>query len=184
MDRAVIADFQNTIYQHYDQLGRHNLAWRLPEADGSFNAYKIMVSELMLQQTQVTRVSTKYPEFLATFPTVQALAVSELGDVLRVWSGLGYNRRAKFLHQAARMIIQDLGGIFPNTVAGLVALPGVGVNTAGAIVAYAYNQPVVFVETNIRTVYIYHFFRNDASVSDKQITNVAEPTLDYEHPRI
>lgn len=184
MNRAVIADFQNTIYQHYDQLGRHDLAWRLPEADGSFNAYKIMVSELMLQQTQVARVSIKYPEFLATFPTVQALAVAELGDVLRVWSGLGYNRRAKFLHQAARMIVQDLGGIFPNSVAGLVALPGVGVNTAGAIVAYAYNQPVVFVETNIRTVYIHHFFRNDASVSDKQIINVAELTLDSEHPRM
>jgi A/G-specific adenine glycosylase len=184
MDEATIAHFQATVYDHYAQRGRHDLAWRLPEADGTYNAYKIMVSELMLQQTQVTRVIPKYQEFLAAFPTPQSLASAELGDVLRVWSGLGYNRRAKFLYLAARMIVHDLNGLVPNTARELSTLPGVGVNTAGAIMSYAYNQPVVFIETNIRTVYIHHFFQDVSSVSDTQIAHTVAQTLDSEQPRV
>ena len=135
----------------------------------------------MLQQTQVARVIPKYETFLQNFPTVHSLAAATLGDVLRQWQGLGYNRRAKFLWQAAQEVVGQSG--FPTTFEGLVALPGVGKNTAGAILAYAYNQPVVFVETNIRTVYIYHFFEARTDVHDKEILELATQTVDYENPR-
>jgi A/G-specific adenine glycosylase len=176
-------DFQETAWQHYHQAGRHDLPWRLAEPDGSFDPYKIMVSELMLQQTQVNRVIAKYDEFLALFPTVAVLAAAPLGDVLRAWSGLGYNRRAKFLHQAAQQIQSEYGGVFPQTAPALVALPGIGVNTAGAILAYAFNQPVVFIETNIRTVFIHHFFDDRDGVADAEIFALVSETLDHEQPR-
>lgn len=135
----------------------------------------------MLQQTQVSRVIPKYQAFVERFPSVDALANSELGDVLRAWQGLGYNRRAKFLWQAAQAV-HDIGA-FPDIAAELVKLPGVGVNTAGAILAYAFNQPVVFVETNVRTVYIHHFFADRTDVHDKEIRALVGQTLDREQPR-
>lgn len=174
-------DFLELLWAHYNKSGRHDLPWRLPDADGNFDPYNIMVSELMLQQTQVARVIPKYEAFLAQFPTTEVLANVELGEVLRAWQGLGYNRRAKFLWQAAQEISK--AGAFPQTLEGLVALPGVGKNTAGAIMAYAYNQPVVFIETNIRTVYLYHFFADKDEVSDKELSRVVAQTLDTEHPR-
>jgi A/G-specific adenine glycosylase len=173
--------FLETMWDHYARHGREALPWRQPEPDGSFDPYKIMVSELMLQQTQVPRVIPKYAVFLEQFPTTQALAKAELGDVLRVWQGLGYNRRAKFLWQAAQMV--DSLKYFPDTPEELVKLPGVGRNTAGAILAYAHNRPVVFVETNVRTVYIHHFFHDHTDVADKDILSLVEQTLDYENPR-
>lgn len=154
------------------------MPWRLPTSDGTFNPYKIMVSELMLQQTQVPRVIPKYHEFVAKFPDAPSLAKASLGEVLKAWSGLGYNRRAKFLWQAAQHIVDGLDGKFPRTSEGLVVLPGVGKNTAGAIMAYAYNAPVVFIETNIRTVFIHHFFSGQTDVADKDIaTKVAETLM-------
>jgi A/G-specific adenine glycosylase len=138
-----------------------------------------MVSEIMLQQTQAARVIPKYQEFLTLFPTVQSLAAASLADVLKAWSGLGYNRRAKFLWQAAGQIKNT----FPDTLDDLVALPGVGVNTAGAILAYSFNQPVVFIETNIRSVYIHHFFEDRRDVHDTEILPIVKVTLDKEHPR-
>jgi A/G-specific adenine glycosylase len=176
-------EFQAEVWQYYAEFGRHDLLWRLPEPDGNFSPYKIMVSELMLQQTQVNRVLPKYDEFLRLFPSVQALAVSSLGDVLVAWQGLGYNRRAKFLWQSAQMVVNELNGEFPVTKEELVKLPGIGANTAGAVLAYAYNQPVSFVETNIRTVYIHHFFDNETEVSDKDILAIVERTLPLENPR-
>lgn len=137
----------------------------------------------MLQQTQVPRVVPKYAEFLALFPTVQALAAAPLASVLAAWSGLGYNRRAKFLWQAAQAIVQIHKGWVPSTLHELTALPGIGKNTAGAILAYAYGQPVTFVETNVRTVYIHHFFADETGVSDALILELAQATLDAEHPR-
>lgn len=172
--------FLETLRDFYAQHGR-DLPWRIPEPNGSFNPYKIIVSELMLQQTQVIRVIPKYYDFLERFPTVQILAQSDLGDVLRAWQGLGYNRRAKFLHGAAKIICEL--GRFPDTFPGLVQLPGIGANTAGAILAYAYNQPALFVETNVRTVYIHHFFADESDISDKTILSLLEQTLDREHPR-
>ncbi len=169
--------FQNTVWDFYAEHGRRALPWRQPEADGSFDAYKIMVSEIMLQQTQVQRVIPKFEAFVAEFPTVTALAQAPLGAVLQQWSGLGYNRRAKFLWQAAQQIVTEYDGELPHTSTALVKLPGIGPNTAGAILAYAYNQPVVFIETNIRTVFIHHFFADQEAVADRDILEVVARTL-------
>lgn len=173
--------FLETLWAYYAEHGRTELPWRAAEVDGSFDPYKIMVSELMLQQTQVQRVIPKYFAFLEQFPTVQSLARAELGNVLRAWQGLGYNRRAKFLWQAAKAIAEQ--GSFPRTQDELVKLPGIGPNTAGAILAYAYNQPVVFIETNVRTVYIHHFFEDRTDIHDKEIVGLVTQTLDREQPR-
>jgi A/G-specific adenine glycosylase len=169
--------FQDEVWGYYAAQGRHDLPWRVPEMDGSFDPYKVMVSELMLQQTQVNRVIPKYLEFLERFPTVRALAAARLGDVLIAWQGLGYNRRAKFLWQAAQIVVNELGGEFPRGQKELTALPGVGTNTAGAIMAYAYDEPVVFIETNIRTVFIHHFFKDQADVPDKAIAELVRKNL-------
>jgi A/G-specific adenine glycosylase len=177
LSQQQIADFQVTVRDYYQQSGRHTLPWRIPEADDSFDPYKILVSELMLQQTQVARVIPKYHEFLELFPTVQALADSSLAAVLTSWSGLGYNRRAKFLHQAAQMVVSDFDGVFPDTQAVLVQLPGVGKNTAGAILAYAYNQPITFIETNIRTVYFHYFLEGREAISDGEVAELVAQTL-------
>lgn len=173
--------FLETLWAYFAAHGRSDLPWRLSEPAGEFNPYKIMVSELMLQQTQVTRVVPKYLAFLEQFPTAQALAVASLGDVLRAWQGLGYNRRAKFLWQAAQ-VVSKLDQ-FPATLEALTKLPGIGPNTAGAILAYAYNRPVLFVETNIRTVYIHHFLAGCTSVSDKEVVSLLGQTLDNDSPR-
>ena len=183
MDEQQKAQFQATVWQFYDEQGRHDLPWRQPRADGSFDPYHILVSEIMLQQTQVPRVIPKYFEFLDAFPTVDALAAASLGDVLRLWNGLGYNRRAKFLWSAAQEIKARFHGVFPRDVTELVTLPGVGVNTAGAVAAYAFNSPVTFIETNIRTVYIHHFFADQKQVDDKALTMLVHETVDSTRSR-
>jgi A/G-specific adenine glycosylase len=177
MSTDATSNFQMEVWRYYDQHGRHDLPWRLPEADGGFDPYKIMVSELMLQQTQVGRVIPKFLAFLEQFPTAKALAQAPLGDVLIAWQGLGYNRRAKFLWQAAQMVTNELNGKFPQDQKELTKLPGVGMNTAGAIMAYAYDTPVVFIETNIRTVYIHHFFAGQTEVPDKDIEELVRQTV-------
>jgi A/G-specific adenine glycosylase len=172
-----IAVFQNTVLQYYRQHGRHDLPWRTPEADGSFDPYKILVSEIMLQQTQVPRVLPKFASFIAQFPSLVTLADAPLADVLKTWSGLGYNRRAKFLWQTAQAVQRLHGGRLPDTREELVALPGIGANTAGAVMAYTFNKPVVFIETNIRTVYIQYFFADADIVHDRDITDMVAATL-------
>lgn len=180
---AETTKFNEILWVYYAAHGRHDLPWRQPELDGTFNPYKILVSELMLQQTQVKRVIPKYHEFLMKFPTSARLAAAPLADVITLWSGLGYNRRAKFLWQAAQIIEQDFNSRFPTDFADLVKLPGVGKNTAGAIEAYAFNQPTVFIETNVRTVYIHHFFRDQSDIPDAAIHELLQMTLDTEQPR-
>ncbi len=177
VDAARLKSFQRTVMAYYQEYGRHDLPWRQPAADGSFDPYKILVSEIMLQQTQVQRVIPKYHDFLERFPTVQQLATAPLADVLRAWSGLGYNRRAKFLHEAAQMISQQSDGQFASDISSLVKLPGVGHNTAAAILAYANDKPVSFIETNIRTVFIHHFFNDQQTVSDEAIMEMVTTTL-------
>lgn len=167
-------EFKEVVWSYYHKNARV-MPWR---DDPSF--YHVLVSEIMLQQTQVARVLVKYAEFLEQFPRIADLAAAPLAQVLTVWQGLGYNRRARFLHQAAKHIVETGQ---PNNLAGLMALPGVGHNTAAAIMNYAYEVPVPYVETNIRTVYFYHFFPNQVEVSDKQILALVEQTLDAEHPR-
>lgn len=180
---ADITQFQTLIWNYFQQSGRHDLPWRQALADGQLDPYVITVSETMLQQTQVQRVIPKYHEFLRLFPTVQDLAAAELGTVLTAWSGLGYNRRAKFLWQAGQAIIDYHDGLFPRTAAELISLPGIGKNTAGAILAYAFNQPVVFIETNIRSVYIHHFFTDKTDITDADILQLVARSVDQQHPR-
>lgn len=186
MNKHSIRQFQTTVRGYYRAHGRHDMPWRQPLPDGSFDPYRILVSEVMLQQTQVARVTPKYQEFLTAFPSVGELAGAPLGQVLAVWSGLGYNRRAKYLWQAAGMVMRDFGGAFPagsNAVVQLTTLPGVGPNTAGAIAAYVFNQPVKFIETNIRSVFIHHFFAGRNDVGDAEITALVEAALDRHNPR-
>ncbi|MEO5949416.1 MAG: A/G-specific adenine glycosylase [Candidatus Saccharimonas sp.] len=166
--------FKELVWQKSRELYR-DMPWR-----DEPNFYNVLVSELMLQQTQVSRVLVKFAEFMHTFPTVEDLAHASLADVLRVWQGLGYNRRAKFLHEAAKQVIEHGQ---PTTIEELVKLPGVGRNTAGALMNYVYEEPTPFIETNIRTVFIHHFFMGEKSVSDREIHELVEATLDYEHPR-
>jgi A/G-specific adenine glycosylase len=145
--------------------------------------YHVLVSELMLQQTQVPRVIAKFITFTQRFPDMTTLAKAPLSDVLAEWSGLGYNRRAMYLWQSARQVVQNYHGQLPSSQQELITLPGIGPNTAGAILAYAYNQPTVFVETNIRTVMIHHFFHQADKVTDKQIADLVTQTLDTQNPR-
>lgn len=171
------AKFQEIVWQKGKELYRP-MPWR-----EDTRGYFVLASELMLQQTQVDRVIPKFKVFIEKFPNEQALAGASLAGVLRIWNGLGYNRRAKYLHEAAKMIVGELNGEFPDTKERLMELPGVGPNTAGAILAYVFNQPVVFVETNIRTVYFQHFFSQGEMVADSEIRELVEKTIDRHHPR-
>ena len=172
-----ILEFQEIIWDKGRELFR-DMPWR-----EDTRPYYVMVSEIMLQQTQVDRVIPKFEAFIERFPSVDALAKASLGEVVQMWSGLGYNRRAKFLHEAAIKVMGEYKGVFPETLEGLISLPGVGVNTAGAMLAYSYNSPSIFIETNIRTVYFYHFFQEREDVSDAELRAIVEATLDTEHPR-
>lgn len=171
-----ITEFQGVVWRYYREHGR-DLPWRIPESDGSYDPYKVMVSEFMLQQTQVGRVIPKYQEFLKTFPTIEVLAGADLAEVIRLWSGLGYNRRAKYLHEAARKLVSKEQ---PWKQEELTALKGIGTNTANAIAVYAYNLPLTFIETNIRTVFIHCFFTENESVDDKEIIELVKSTLPEE----
>lgn len=163
---------------YWRRHGRHNLPWRKTQ-----DPYKILVSEMMLQQTQVSRVIPKYEEFLKKFPTVQALAKAPLIEVLRVWSGLGYNRRAKFLHDAAKQVAERHDGHFPREYAELRALPGVGDYTAKAIQVFSLNESELLLETNIRTVYLHTFFSNTSKVSDRKLHPYVERAARGQNPR-
>lgn len=142
--------------------------------------YYVLVSELMLQQTQVARVLVKFAEFTIKFPDIESLATADLTEVLRAWQGLGYNRRARHLHQAARAIAD---GTPIATLHDLVQLPGIGINTAGAIMNYVYQVPTSFIETNIRTVYLNHFFADQTAVADRDILPIVKRTMDQANPR-
>ncbi len=141
------------------------------------NQWKILVSEIMLQQTQVERVASFFKRFIRHFPTPAALARAPLKEVLLAWQGLGYNRRALLLKRAAEIISREHGGEVPRSSEKLDALPGIGAYTAGAIMAFAWNEPAVFIETNIRTVFLHFFFKNRKKVHDKAILELVRQTL-------
>ena len=157
-----VRSFQNIIWRYYRKHGR-KLPWRLPtlkiRKDKTLDPYKVWVSEIMLQQTQVARVLKKYPPFIKRFRNIQTLARASLYEVLSLWSGLGYNRRAKFLHETAKIVVQKYKEVLPRDPLVLRSLPGIGEGTAGSILAFAFNIPSVFIETNIRTVFIHQFFK-------------------------
>lgn len=174
------SEFVEKVWDYYAAHQR-DLPWRIPESDGCFDPYKILVSEVMLQQTQVNRVIPKFNQFLDAFPDVQTLAKASLSEVLVVWAGLGYNRRAKFLLQTATTITKM--NSFPTDTVGYESLPGIGRNTAAAICVYAFNQPLVFIETNVRSVYIHNFFADKNDVSDKELLPLIDVTMDRDNPR-
>jgi len=170
--------FVDIVWDFYRKNGRHTLPWRQ-----NHDSYAVLVSELMLQQTQVQRVLPKFEYFMERWPTVENLAQAHLSEVLVAWQGLGYNRRAKFLLLCAQEITAKHQGFFPAAKDELEALPGIGPYTAGAILAFAYNQPVVFIETNIRRVFIQHFFTGKTNIKDIEIFPLIEKTLPLNNAR-
>jgi A/G-specific adenine glycosylase len=167
--------FQRDIWDYY-KTHKRDLPWR-----NTKDPYKILVSEVMLQQTQVERVKGYYNAFLKRFPNVKALAKASLADLLRSWKGLGYNRRALNLKKAAEAIVKQ--GAFPRTYPALLDLPGVGQSTAGAIMNFSYSIPTPFIETNIRSVYLHFFFKGKEGVNDKDIMDIIVKTIDQKNPR-
>jgi A/G-specific adenine glycosylase len=175
-------EFIKTVYTYYRKHGR-SFPWR-----DTRDAYKIFVSEIMLQQTQADRVVEKYNLFIKKFPTITILASAPLSEVLAMWKGLGYNRRAKYVQMTAQIITEKYNGVFPRDKKLLMELPGIGSATAGDILAFAFNVPEIVVETNIRTVFIHHFFPETekslrTKISDTELLPLIEHTLDTKDPR-
>ena len=172
-----VSEFRNIILDYYKTYGR-SFPWIETN-----EPYRILVSEIMLQQTQTDRVVPRYDKWLELFPDCHRLANSSFSNVLAAWVGLGYNRRAKYLHETAKIISGTMGGMFPTDPAILQTLPGIGHYTAHAIATFAFNQPQVFIETNIRSVFLFFFFPGDSKVKDADIFHKIDATLDRTDPR-
>lgn len=177
-DSQGIIAFQKMVLSHYEQNWR-DMHWR-----NTTDPYQILVSEIMLQQTQVERVTTKFPEFIHAFSDFSALASAPLADILAVWQGMGYNRRAIALQKCAMRVMKKYDGILPSDSEILSTFPGIGRATASSIAAFAFNLPVVFIETNIRRVFIHFFFCPSEEVHDKDILPLVREALYRENPRI
>jgi A/G-specific adenine glycosylase len=178
LSKKQIREFQNTVLDYYKKEGRR-LPWRTTR-----NPYRILVSEIMLQQTQVSRVLEKYKDFIKKFPNFKALAGATQSDVLRAWQGLGYNRRALALYKTAQLVVKEYNGRLPCEKEKLKTLPGIGEATSASIATFAFNTPTVFIETNIRSVFIHSFFKNKEVVHDKDILPFIEETLPTKNPRV
>ncbi len=159
-----IAEFQDRVYEAGRLYERDGLPWRYID-----DPYAVYLSEVMLQQTQVKRVLEYWPRFLDAFPTVEALALAEPAAVLGLWQGLGYNRRALSLLKCAKECVERFDGMLPTQERDLISLPGIGPSTAAGIISFAHNRPSVYIETNVRTVFIDQFFPEEDEVHDKQI---------------
>jgi len=142
-----LRDFSRKLVAWQRRHGRHGLPWQ-----GTRDPYRIWLAEVMLQQTQVEAATPYYLRFLARFPEVSSLAAAPVGEVLRLWSGLGYYARARNLHAAARVVARELGGRFPDTADGLEELPGVGRSTAGAVAAFAFGRRAAILDGNVKRV--------------------------------
>lgn len=151
------------------RLHRRDLPWRYIE-----DPYAVLVSEVMLQQTQVKRVLDYWPRFLALFPTIDALATAGTSDVLEQWQGLGYNRRALALKRCADICAAEHGGRLPQTADELVKLPGIGPATAAGVVAFALDRPALYLETNVRTVFLHELFPGEEGVKDASLIPLVE----------
>ena len=172
-----IADFQEIVWDYYRAHARP-MPWR-----DKPTPYNVVVSEFMLQQTQVDRVRPKFEAWVEKWPDFASLAEASTEDVLRFWKGLGYNRRALRLQAVSQRVQAEFGGVLPKDIETLQIFDGIGPGTAGAIVAYAFNQPAVFIETNIRRVFLHHFFADREGVTDKEILPFIAEAVDREHPR-
>lgn len=177
LTREVIRTFQNIIYSYFNQYGR-DFPFR-----NEINPYNVVISEIMLQQTQTNRVVEKFQQFIRKFPDFQSLANAPLNEVLKVWQGLGYNRRAVALKKIAERVVNEFDGILPADIDILKSFPQIGHNTASSIVAFAFNMPTFFIEVNIRRVYIYYFFPGKSSIKDSAIVPIVRRTLDSSNVR-
>lgn len=175
---AQVRRFRSLIRAHFLSHSRP-FPWRETR-----DPYHILVSELMLQQTQTERVASRFPAFIARFPTVESLATSGTSELLRAWRGLGYNRRALALRETARRIVEEHASVVPPDPSVLATFAGIGAATAAEIAAFAYDVPTALIETNIRRVFLYFFFPGDPSVSDRRILPLVQRTLDRRHPRL
>ena len=169
--------FSKEILAFYLTQGRQ-FSWR-----SELSPYRVLVSEIMLQQTQTGRVEEKFVAFIGRFPGFQELAEAEFSDVLRYWKGLGYNRRAKYLHDISRSVVTEFDSALPDDPETLVCFSGIGKATAASICVFAFNKPYAFIETNIRTVFIHFFFPDQLSVSDAELMVLVDKTMDRENPR-
>ena len=147
MGSAADGSFARRLLAWWDTHGRKNLPWQRERTP-----YRVWVAEIMLQQTQVSTVVPYFERFVARFPDVQSLARADLDDVLHLWSGLGYYARARNLHRAASVVMRDHGGVFPDRVADIRRLPGIGRSTAGAIVAQSYGRRAAILDANVKRV--------------------------------
>jgi A/G-specific adenine glycosylase len=172
-----IRAFRKKIYTYYRQHGR-DLPWRKTR-----NPYHILVSEIMLQQTQVERVLEKYNQFIITFPDFPSLAKAPIRKLITIWQGMGYNRRALALRSLAQTLMNEHHGELPSGLEDLIALPGIGRYTAGAVAAFAFNRPVLFIDTNIRRVFIHTFFHDRTNIKDEDILPLIQQTIDLSNPR-
>jgi A/G-specific adenine glycosylase len=177
LDAKTAKTFQQGILAHFHANPRP-MPWRETR-----DPYRILVSEIMLQQTQVERVKVKYVQFLDCFPTLAELAAAPLPDVLRIWQGLGYNRRAIALKRCAEYILSRFDGRFPSGTEELLSLPGIGPYTARAVGTFAFGKAETFIETNIRTVFIHFFFHGRDRVTDREIMPLVGATLESAAPR-
>ena len=177
LTQEVIRTFQNIIYSYFKQYGR-DFPFR-----NEINPYNVAISEIMLQQTQINRVVEKFQQFIQKFPDFQSLAKAPLNEVLKVWQGLGYNRRAVALKKIAERVVNEFDGILPADIEILKSFPQIGHNTASSIVAFAFNMPSFFIEVNIRRVYIYYFFPGKSSIKDSVIIQIVRKTLDRSNVR-
>ena len=168
----LMQDFRDFVFSFYEKNGRHDMEWR-----HTTDPYKIIVSEVMLQQTQVPRVALVYPAFIKRFPTAAALAGAQAEEVLAAWQGMGYNRRVLNLQKLCQTVLEEHGGEFPKDPAQLVKLPGIGPATSCSIAAFAWNADVVFIETNVRRVFIHYFFPEDAQVDDTELLPLVTAAL-------
>lgn len=163
LDHPAIKEFQKAVWDYYHRNGRR-FPWRETR-----DPYAILVSEIMLQQTQTERVVPKFLAWLDRFPTLESLAEASLEDVLKLWIGLGYNRRARFLRDAAQVIVTEHGGRVPQKESDLDALPGIGRYTARAVAAFAFDKPSVIIETNIRAAFLWWFFPEQENIPDSDL---------------
>ncbi len=167
-----IKEFQKIVWKYY-AANRRAMPWR-----DTITPYRTFVSEVMLQQTQVSRVMEKFPQFLELFPSFKALAEAPLQSVLSAWQGMGYNRRALYLKTAAETVVRDYHGRLPRNPEELEKLAGIGPATARSIAVFAWSSPEVFIETNVRAVFLYHFFSGRSGVSDSRLLPFVEAALD------
>lgn len=155
-----------------------DLPWRNVD-DG----YAVLVSEVMLQQTQVVRVKRYWPRFLEAFPTLSALAAAPTKEVLALWQGLGYNRRALSLKRAAEQVTASGSTRLPDGFEELITLPGIGPATASGVLAFAFQKPAVYLETNVRAVFLHELFPDEEQVPDADLLPYVADTADVPDPR-